>query len=184
MAANPDQPPPTIGEARPVVLVLGDFSHEGLTAKAQGLGFEVINRRLRSGPANWQRIADLIHTLLAEGRLSIVFAYIPTTTLLLWAEEQFDAVRPRLLIEIERARGILFIHEDNLQGTIEPLPWEISDADEEMLANLDIPWRTVGDPVQSRTREAWLQDNADQIRRAKKLLAEMAQRELEFGSVS
>jgi hypothetical protein len=170
-----DQLPPTEGEARPVVVVLGDFSHEGLTAKIQGLGSEMINRRLRSGPANWLKVADLIHTLQGEGRLSVLFSYIPTTMLLLLAEGQFDAVRPRLLTEIERARGIIFIHEDNLQGSIEPLPWEIGDADEKL------PFRPHVEPSPwARTREAWLQRNADQVRRAKELLAEMADRGLEL----
>lgn len=73
------------GEARPVGVVLGDFSHEGLTAKIESLGFEVINKRLRSSAKNWGRIAELLRSLIAEKRLALVFAYIPTTTLLLMA---------------------------------------------------------------------------------------------------
>jgi hypothetical protein len=39
-------------ESLPVVVVLGDFAHEGLTAKIESLGFTVINKRFRSTPRN------------------------------------------------------------------------------------------------------------------------------------
>jgi len=177
MDPTSDQAAPAVGEARPVVVVR---THEGLTAKIEGLGFEVVNRRLRSGPKNWQRVAELMHSLHQEGRLAVVFAYVPTTTLFLLAEEQYDAVRPMLFTQIERARGILFVYEDNVQGDIQPLPWEIEPTDEETLSDLDIPWSTFDPRTPTRTREQWLRENAEQIGRAKKLLDELTRRGLEI----
>src|SRR5574341_961569 len=127
-------------EALPVVVVLGDFAHEGLTAKIESLGFTVINKRFRSTPRNWRRIVEILHGLNEEGRLAVVFGYLPTPTLLLVADEQYDEVRPDLMSELERTTTLFFVYEDNLQGTVEPLPWEVTDADEEELEANDIPW--------------------------------------------
>jgi hypothetical protein len=166
-------------DARPVVLVIGDFSHEGLNAKIESLGFEVINRRLRSTPANWRKIGELMRSLLSEHRLALVFVYVPTATLLFLAEEQFEDVRPLLLTELERTRTIVFVYEDNIRGIIEPLPWEVDDRDEELLERLDIPWRTVGH-ASYRTSEKWLHDHAHVIKRAKDLLEDLGSRPLEL----
>jgi len=166
------------GDARPVVLVLGDFIHEGLSAKIESLGFEVVNRRLRSTPKNWLRITELMRELRHEKRLALVFVYAPTATLLLLAEEQFEHARPALLAELQTADAILFIYEDNVQRIIEPLPWEVDDRDDKTLENLDIPWPTLDRPLGFRTREAWLEENADNITRVKVLLDDLVDRGL------
>jgi hypothetical protein len=62
MPANAN-PPDSPNESQSIVVILGDFGHEGLTAKIESLGFETINKRLRSGPRNWERIADLLTAL-------------------------------------------------------------------------------------------------------------------------
>ena len=168
-----------LGESRPVVIVLGDFTHEGLAAKIESLGFEVINRRLRSTPANWQRITDLMRSLIGDGRLALLFAYIPTTSLMLMAEPSYDHVRPGLLAEIERTRAIFFVHEDNLQGRLEPLPWEVEDTDDATRERMDIPWRTIDVSPFRQTREDWIEAYAAEIARSLALIEQLAQRKIE-----
>ena len=136
--AEATEPSSSISESRPVVVVLGDFTHEGLAAKIERLGFEVINRRLRATLANWQRLTDLLHSLIGDGRLALLFAYLPTTSLILMAEPSYDHVRLGLLAEIERTRAIFFVHEDNRQGRLEPLPWEVEDTDDATRERMDI----------------------------------------------
>lgn len=116
-----------------------------------------------------------MRTLLSDHRLTVVFVYVPTATLLLLAEEQFDDVRPSLLAELERSRAVVFVYEDNIRGVVEPLPWEVDDRDEEILERLDIPWRTIGDPG-FRSSEEWLRDHATDIERAKALLEDLGGR--------
>jgi hypothetical protein len=168
----------TTGESRPVVMVLGDFIHEGLSAKIESLGFEVLNKRLRSTPKNWARITELMCQLRRDKRLALVFVYAPTATLLLLAEEQFDQARPRLIAELEAAGAILFLYEDNVQRIIEPLPWEVDERDDKTLEGLDIPWPTLHRPPGVRSREAWLAENADNIVRANRLLDDLTERGL------
>lgn len=129
----------TIEDALPVVLVLGDFAHEGLSAKIESLGFKVINKRLRSSVNNWKTIIEILRKHITEKRLALVFGYLPTPTLLLVAEEQYDEVRIPLITELERANTLLFVYEDNLSGTVEPIPWELPDTTEEELEHIDIP---------------------------------------------
>ena len=94
--------------------------------------------------------------------------------------EQFDDVRQSLLAELERTRAIVFVYEDNIQGTVEPLPWEVDDSDEETLERLDLPWRTLGDRGEFRPREAWLRDHAHDIEHAKAFLEDLSRRALEL----
>mgnify|MGYP003288189824 CR=1 FL=1 len=176
--AEATEPSSTISESRPVVL--GDFTHEGLAAKIESLGFEVINRRLRSTPANWQRITDLMHSLIGDGRLALLFAYLPTTSLMLMAEPSYDHVRPGLFAEIERTRAIFFVHEDNLQGRFEPLPWEVEDTDDAARERMDIPWRTIDVTPFRQTREDWIETHAAEIARSLALVEQLAQRKIEL----
>lgn len=133
-------------DTRPVVLVLGDFAHEGLSAKMENLGFQVINRRLRSGIKNRIRIVELMRSLNDRGELAAVFSYLPTPTLLLLADQEFDEARPLLLAEMVRTWSLLFIYEDNLQGSVEPVPWEYEGPDEHHYALMDIPWPPLSNP--------------------------------------
>lgn len=158
-------------QAVPVVVVLGDFAHEGLTAKIESLGFAVINKRFRSTPRNWQRIVDLTHDLNEKGRLALVFGYLPTPTLLLVAEDRYDQVRPELIAELERTRSLLFVYEDNLEGVVEPLPWEVGETPDQELALADLPWRTLYGRQQIPDREEWLRSHSSLIERAMEMLA-------------
>ena len=169
----------SINDALPVVVVLGDFSHEGLTAKIESLGFMVINKRFRSLPPNWERIVQLLHELNEEGRLAVVFGYLPTPTLLLVAEKQYDEVRPALMSELERAKTVLFVYEDNLLGIVEPLPWEVANSDDDDLEASDIPWRTIGNSIHQPDREGWLGENKFLIARAMEMLTDWTKLNIE-----
>ena len=183
-------------EALPVVVVLGDFAHEGLTAKIESLGFTVINRRFRSTPRNWEKIIEILRELNECGRLAVVFGYIPTPTLLLIAEEQYDEVRQDLLSELERAKTLFFVYEDNLQGIVEPIPWEVETVvDDKLRAELrakmedkkledqDIPWRTIydtaRDAAEAPAREEWINENEAIIARSLKILADWTKLNIE-----
>lgn len=182
-------------DPRPVVLVLGDFSHEGLTAKIEALGFQVVNRRLRSGIKNRMRIVDQMRELNDAGRLVAVFAYLPTPTLLLLAEEEFDEMRPAMIKEMERTRTLLFVYEENLQGTVEPLPWEFDEVPledrvasleklgltpEELSVLTDEPWPSLSNPYRKPSREQWLTENAQLVERTVAMVEDLSRRDLEL----
>lgn len=158
--------------ALPVVVVLGDFAHEGLTAKIESLGFTVVNRRFRSSPRNWRKIIDLLRELTDQNRLALVFGYLPTPTVLFIAEEEYDEVRLELLAELERVDTTLFVYEDNLEGTVEPLPWEVSDIDDDELAENDLPWSTTDLPWGKPDRSEWLDSNRELIERAMRMVTD------------
>jgi len=159
-------------DALPVVVVLGDFAHEGLTAKIESLGFAVVNKRFRSSPRNWHKIIDLLHGLNEEGRLALVFGYLPTPTVLFVADGEYDEVRVELVSELERVDTTFFVYEDNLEGLVEPLPWEIYDVDEDDLANEDLPWSTTDLPWGKPDRAQWLDSNRELIERAMQIVTD------------
>ena len=165
--------------ALPVVLILGDFMHEGLRAKIGSLGFVVVSRRLRSTVKNWRKIVALAKRLNDEGRLVAVVGYLPTPSMIVVADEEYDEVRPLLLEEVSRTRSLLFVFEDNLGGDLEPPPWELMDEEDEALAARDLPWRTILAEHKFASKAEWLAANAEAVVRVDALLGDLARRGIE-----
>lgn len=165
--------------ALPVVLVLGDFMHEGLRAKIGSLGFVVVSRRLRSTVKNWRKIIALAKRLNDEGRLVAVVGYLPTPSMMVVADEEYDEVRPLLLDQVSRTRSLLFVFEDNLGGDLEPPPWELLDEEDDALAARDLPWRTVLRETKFESKREWLAANNEAVSRVEELLADLARRGIE-----
>lgn len=179
-------------------VVLGTFSHEGLDAKLRGLNMILVRKGLRSSERNWLRIIEIISELRKSGQLAAVLVYAPTPTLLHIASPLYDNVRGQLFDELKQAGSHVFLHEDNFSSKIEPAPWDIADLSEDDLIEKDIPWSDAIEidsdttdffPLNAQqlherrasrlpTREEWLSDHADEIRRAEVCLAEMGAREI------
>jgi hypothetical protein len=163
----------------PVVLILGDFMHEGLRAKIGSLGFVVVSRRLRSTVKNWRKIIALMQRLIDEDRLVAVIGYLPTPSMMVVADAEYDEVRPLLLEQIGRTRSLIFVFEDNLEGNVEPPPWELIDEDDEALAARDLPWRTLLFEGKFASKDEWLAANTEAVARVDSLLADLAHRGIE-----
>jgi len=161
----------------PVVVLLGTFTHEGLTAKIDALGFSYVNRNLRSTPRNWSSIASQVRHLVDEGRLPVAFMYLSSPALLHIADETYDQARGELVGELERTKSLIFVYEDALRGVVKPFPWEVEDADDPGVGQYD--WR---DSYRSRgvSRKEWLRQNEAHILRARTVLAEWSQRRIDL----
>lgn len=162
-------------ETGPVAMVLGTFSHEGLSAKIEGLGFGFVNRNLRSGPKNWAAIAKQMRALIDEDRLPIAFLYLSSPALLHFADPIYDGVRSELLEAMERTKALVFVFEDALRGVVKPFPWEVEESDYEGDA---FDWRPRVYPAASRAD--WLERNQANIQRAMNLLTELATRRIDL----
>lgn len=155
-----------------VVVVIGNFVHEGLSAKVESLGLELVNRQLRSTPKNWRSVIEQLRTFRSEGRLAAAFVYMPSTLLLHIADETFDGVRRELVDELRSANALVFAYEENLQGRVEPLPWDLDGPPSPYIqslyaANPDLP------RMRRRTRRAWLTKNKHLIAGALAFLADL-----------
>lgn len=165
-----------VDDVRPSVVVIGNFSHEGLSAKIESLGFQVINRNLRSTSRNWEKILLLLEDLSRDDRLASVFLYLPTTTLLQVSNPTYDEVRPRLLAALAKTRSVAFVHEDNLQGSVEPFPWQIRNGWSEAFDDDEIPWLSEEDEelrassASLPTAEEWRVEHAEEIARGLRFL--------------
>ena len=182
-------------ETEPVVVVLGTFTHEGLTAKAKSLGFSLVLRQLRSTPKNWLNITTQLKDLNDQDRLAAVFLYLPSPSLLHVAEPLFDEVRPHLFDQLERTKTTVFVYEDNLRGAVEPFPWEVDESygafhdtdetDELPYLVSDEARETLTAARQSararraQRREQWFAQNQDLISRALALLEDWSTRNVE-----
>jgi hypothetical protein len=167
-------------EAGPIVMILGTFTHEGLTAKIEALGFSYVSRNLRSSPKNWSSIAAQVRSLVDEGRLPIAFLYLSSPALLNLAEPVYDVVRDELLTELERTKTLVFVYEDALRGVVKPFPWEVSDdarSAEEDYSDFD--WRSPFSKG-ALTQDEWLSRNERAIERARTLLTHLATRKVDL----
>jgi hypothetical protein len=168
-----------------VVLILGDFVHEGVTAKITTLGYVLSAKSLRSGPKHWQRIASAMKDLNDDRQLAAVFAYVPTPTLLAISDPKYAEALAALVAQMERTSTIVFLYEDNLQGVIEPPPWYYEGEEEDQrrqsvrdyIKELGLDHvEDVEELVASRmnrglpTRQQWLTENSDLVGRAQKLV--------------
>ena len=63
------------------------------------------------------------------------------------------------------------MYEDNLQGVVEPLPWEVDNAPDYELRAADLPWRTYRPPP-FPDRTEWLRLNARLIDQAMTMLSD------------
>lgn len=163
----------------PAVLILGDFIHEGLRAKIGSLGFVVVSRRLQSTVKNWRKIIALATRLNDEGRLVAVIGYLPTSSMLVVVDKEYDSVRPLLFDQVARVRSLIFVFEDNLGGEIEPPHWELVEEDDELLEASDTPWRTFVAQHKYPTKNAWREANAEAIAGVDVFLADLAKRGIE-----
>lgn len=171
-------------ERLPSVFVIGNFQHEGLSAKIESQGFRVVNRSLMSRESNWRKIIGLMREQGETLGVAAVFLYVPTTTLLQIARSEYDDVRPELLSALKDMRSIVFVHEDNLRGSVEPFPWQVRNEESELDDDVEVPWWTDEDREQferyirgaSRllTSEEWKQEHASDIERALAFLESLA----------
>jgi len=95
---------------------------------------------------------------------------------------------------MERTRTLLFIYEDNLQGRVEPLPWEFDDepvedrlknlgiklSAEQVAASNDEPWPSLTNPYKMPTREEWLTENAELVKRTVAMIEDLTHKQLEL----
>lgn len=172
-------------ERLPSVFVIGNFQHEGLSAKIESQGFRVINRSLLSRESNWRKIIGLMREQGDALGVAAVFLYVPTTTLLQIARTDYDDVRPELLSLLKEMRSVVFVHEDNLRGTVEPFPWQVRNEGGELDEDdAEVPWWTDEDKEQFEryrrgatrllTAEEWKREHAPEIERALAFLESLA----------
>ncbi len=103
--------------AKQFVVILGDFTHEGLSTTISSLGFEYFQRKLYGvRPATWMNRASTIAQFRKEGRLAAVVVHLPTPTFLYAAQEEFSKCWQALFEELSKTRAIIFAYEDNLRG--------------------------------------------------------------------
>jgi hypothetical protein len=167
---------------RPIVLLLGDFAHEGVAGKMESMGYRVINKRFRSSAKNWRKIIDLARVLRESGSLAFIIAYVPTPTLLLIADEEYDEIREVMIAEWERTPTLIFVYESNLQGTIELDPWGEAYWNGQAVVDEDgdEPWRTTFEPHPNPMLQNWREREALRAERARVLLAALLSRRLEI----
>lgn len=170
----------------PTVLIMGDFTHEGLRAKIEALGFETKILNLKTTPKHWSRITSLLAEMNNQGALVASFGYLPTSTLLRISEEHYEGSIDALITELERTTSLMFLYEQNLEGTIEPLPWECADIQEvEYYAKMMVEFPEFESDFRHRapelpTREDWFRLNEERVARAQRLIGRLSASKLEL----
>lgn len=95
---------------KPLVLLLGNVTHEGITSSLRALGEQYKQKHLASSVENWRSIVKIFPSFNVRAVVVKLNAWVFT----LFANPQYAAVRDDLLASISRVPHIFFVHEDIL----------------------------------------------------------------------
>lgn len=108
-----------------VILVLGEFKHEGITTLAATLGVTIQKRSLYGvRPATWRKRIDYISELQQANDLLCVFVYAPTPVLLHSCAPEFESEWDALLLKLAEVDSLLFVFGPNLVRDFRPWDYE------------------------------------------------------------
>ncbi len=99
------------------IVIFGGFTHEGITASAQALGYRIFPATLdRRTPATWLKHAKRLESLADAGDLAGTVLYLHSTLLLVASQPKYRTQLLEILQQAQRAKVIAFIFQDNLDG--------------------------------------------------------------------
>jgi hypothetical protein len=99
----------------------GGFTHEGITAAAQAIGYQFLSLDLdRRTPNTWVKRAQKLQLLADNGELAGTVLYLHTTLLLKASEAEFRRAFDEILLQARRSKVIAFVFRDNLDGIFAP----------------------------------------------------------------
>lgn len=101
-----------------VIMILGDFLHEGIITKINTLGFNYVQETLYDRlPKTWRQRIAKVKSLRGQNILSGVILYLPTPLFLYGCKDEYSLVWDELLTELGNVKSIAFAFEDNLTGS-------------------------------------------------------------------
>ncbi len=99
---------------KPLVLLLGNVTHEGITSSLRAGGEQYKQKHLASSVENWRSILKIFGSFNVRAVVVKLNAWVFT----LFADPEYEDVRDALLNSISRVPHIFFVHEDILsRGT-------------------------------------------------------------------
>jgi hypothetical protein len=103
---------------RPLVLLLGNVDHEGITHSLKASGTQYKKKLLASKPYNWRKIAALFDLFTIQA----VVIKLNADVYRLLLDPSYLAVREELVKRISASRHIVFVYEDLLSTPVNPNP--------------------------------------------------------------
>jgi len=98
-------------------VVLGGFTHEGLTTKVEALGYRLVSLALdKVGSKTWIKRAEQLRELRESDRLVAIVIYLHTTLLLKASSQKFRDEFDAILTQARSLKTIIFVFQDNLDG--------------------------------------------------------------------
>lgn len=97
---------------KPLVLLLGSVSHEGITSSIRAGGEQYKQKLLASTVENWISIVRIFRLF----RVRAVVVKLNAWTYSKFADPSYAVVRDKLLLSISKVPHIFFAHEDILSG--------------------------------------------------------------------
>jgi hypothetical protein len=93
---------------KPLVLLLGSVSHEGVVSALRTSGRQYKIKYLESSPKNWETIAQCFNDYTIE----CVLMKLNARTITLMASSEYNAVRESLFSKIGSVPNIVFVFEE------------------------------------------------------------------------
>ncbi|MDD4296872.1 MAG: hypothetical protein PHC69_07925 [Ruminiclostridium sp.] len=107
------------------VASIGGFTHEGLSANAKALGYELIHFKLDGvKPKTWEKRTNEIKALIESKELAATIIYLHSTLLLQASKSEYRPAFDELLKIVTISKTIVFIFQDNLDGIFTIRHWD------------------------------------------------------------
>lgn len=104
---------------KPLILLLGSVSHEGVLSKLQASNRQYKSKFLESKVKNWESILKYFDDYVIDAVLIKLTPHVIT----LMASNEYKDVRVKLFKKIGEVSNILFVYEDLLSGEFETHSW-------------------------------------------------------------
>ena len=104
---------------KPLILLLGSVSHEGVLSKLQASNRQYKSKFLESKVKNWESILKYFDDYVIDAVLIKLTPHVIT----LMASNEYKYVRVKLFKKIGKVSNILFVYEDLLSGEFETHSW-------------------------------------------------------------
>lgn len=116
---DPDTDTYELEQDKPLVLLLGNIAHEGVTSMLRASERQYKQKMLKSKAENWQSIVDYFDNF----NVSSVLIKLDPHAILLMASEEYQEVSSKLFEKISKIPNMVFVYEDLLSGEIGSDEW-------------------------------------------------------------
>lgn len=167
------------------LVILGEFTHEGITTTLKSLGITPVHAKLAGVlPRTWMKRAAMLKTLRENNELAGVVLYLHTTVFLQAAEPDYTEALFAIIDAAAPCRSLAFVFQDNLDGVFSPRQLETGEPKSRSQLKVELEEAEAYHNEYHAQRVQWKIDRHDESQRLKNELERLTSRLLKATDVA